>query len=226
MKKRKRHSAPKIEAPALAVPPRQHFSTSQKASIILRNVVPLVGVLFFNHSARQFVLLCVFNLALGIAGIGVVGVAVSQHGKYISNADRIAGLCTLLLVGLGITVVLTALFGWVIALYIDHSEHRLFDRVLFWSLLSILLCAIAEGWQQFNHDLRAKLDATRRKQRDQPIVLFHVLSAGLIFVYTPYAFAAGALGMTLASLAITALFIFRDLHPDLVRRLGTPAGGL
>jgi len=223
MKKKSKDKAPHIETPGRVPPPHRQFSPIEKTGIVLRNVVPLLGVLFFGHSAGHFVLLCVFNLALTIAGIGVVGIAVSQHGNYVGNADRLAGACSLLVVGLGIAAMLTGLFGWAIAVFIDISEHSLFDRELFWSALSILLCALPEAWRQYSDDVHARLDEAQRKRRDQPIVFVHLLSAGLIFVYTPYAFGFGAAGVTAAAIAITAMFIFRDLHPDRMRRLAPPA---
>lgn len=197
-------------------PPRPTLGKMQVASIVARNAVPLVGVLFFGHPAGNFVLLCVFNLCLTITGIGVVGVAVSQDGKYISNADRIAGFCTLALVGLGITAMLTALFGWTIALFIAYVEGGLFNLPLFWSALSILLCALPALWRQYDDDLRSKVPEVQRKQRDQPIIFIHALSAGLILIFCDYAFEFGRIGMIVAAITITAMFIFRDLHPELM----------
>lgn len=218
-KKKKHHRPPPPDEGYREPAPRQHFTRLQTASVIARNAVPLVGVVFFGHSAGNFVMLCVFNLALTIAGIGVVGVAVSQDGKYISNADRIAGLCTLALVGLGITALLTALFGWAIAVFIAQVEDGLFNLPLFWSALSIVLCALPALWRQFNDDLQSKLDEEARKRRDQPIIFMHVLSAGLIFVFCPYAFEFGRTGMIVAAFVITSMFTFRDLRPDLMGKL-------
>lgn len=221
--KTERDDAP-AQAPAWAEMPRPVFSRLQTAGIVARNLVPLAGVLFLGHSPGHFVLLCVFNLALSIAGIGVVGVAVSMRGSYVGDADRIAGLCTLALVGLVATAALTALFGWALVVFIAQVERSLFDRALFWSALSILLCALPALWQQYDADIRSGLDEAQRRRRDQPQVFIHLLGAGLIFVYTPYAFGLGRTGMTLAAIAITAMFTFRDLRPDLMHRLAPRVG--
>jgi hypothetical protein len=204
--------------------PSQPFTRIQTASVIARNAVPLIGVLFFGQPAGTFVLLCVFNLALTIAGIGVVGVAVPQAGNYVGTADRLSGIVSLLLIGVGITIVLTGLFGWAIAVFVAGSEQELFTRSLFWSALSIVLCALPGMWRQYNDDIRSKLDQAQRKRRDQPIVFIHLLSAGLIFAFCPYAFGFGRGGMIVAAIAISAMFTFRDLRPDLMRRLAPPSG--
>ncbi len=202
--------------------PHQQLTRLRTASIIGRNAAPLIGVLFFGQSAGNFVLLCAFNLALTIAGIGVVGVAVPQHGNYVGTADRICGAGRLLPIGLGITLVLTALFGWAIAVFVTQSELALFNRSLFWSALSIVLCALPEMWRQYTDDIRSKSSEKKRKQRDQPIVFAHVFNAGLIFMLTPCAFRFGRAGTIVAAMAITALVVFRDLRPDLVRQLARP----
>lgn len=224
-KKNKDATRPPARQAGPAPVPRQPLTGIQAASTIVRNTVPLVGVLFLGHSAGNFVLLSVFNLALTIAGLGVIGVAVPQHGKYISTSDLIAGIGSLLLIGMGITIVLTGLFGWAIAVFIDLTEHALFTRSLFWSALSIALCALPGMWQQYHDDVRSKLDDAQRKRRDQPLVFIHLLTAGLIFVFCPYAFEFGRSGMIAAALVVTAMFTFRDLRPDLMRKLAPPGAG-
>ena len=70
--------------------------------------------------------------------------------------------------------------------------------------------------------MRSGLKDTLRKQRDQPVVLGHVFSAGLIFIMSGWLLNMGAFGVAVMTIAVTALFIFRDLRPDLMRELTRP----
>jgi hypothetical protein len=213
---------PKPEEPHWAPLPRQHFNTVQIAGIVLRHLIPLIAVLFLGGSAGQFLLLSVFNIAFNVACIGTLGVGVSTRkevGPSPNLADAIGAWIFLFVICIVASLVLTALFGWVIVLVASASAEGLFNRSLGWALLAILASAAPGLFQQYQADMRSALTETQRKQRDQPIVLVHVLCAGLIFMLSGYIQDFGQYGLALAAIAVTGLFLFRDLRPDLMREL-------
>ena len=204
---------------------RRKMGAAEIASIVARNVVPLVGLWWFDGSVENFLLLSIFNIALAIACIAVVGVAVStrQVNGFVSVADAIAGSLTLVAVGAGVTLLLTGLFGWVIALIASESPSGLWNAALGWSVLAIVLAALPDMIRQYRADMAANLSEEARKRRDQPVVGGQLMCAGLIFVVSGYAGDGGRFGVIGLALAITALFIFRDLRPDLMRELTRPS---
>jgi len=204
---------------------RKKLRAGEIASIVARHVVPLAGLWMFGGSVENFLLLSVFNIALTIACIAMVGVAVStrQINGVVSAADTISALLTLVVIGAGLTLLLTALFGWVIALIASESALGLWNSALGWSLLAIVAAALPEMIRQYSADMTAKLSEEARKQRDQPVVGGQLMCAGLMFVLSGYAANWGHIGVILMAIAITALFIFRDLRPDLMRELTRPS---
>lgn len=216
---------PQVEEPYWEPLPRQHFGAVQTISIIARHLIPLAGVLFFGGSAGQFLVLSVFNIAFTIACIGTLGVAVSTRqevGPSPNLADAIGSWVTLFLVGAIASLVLTVMFGWVIALVASSQSPDLFNRSMGWSLLAILFSAAPGLFQQYQADLRSGMTEQQRKQRDQPNVLVHLVCAGLIFIMSGYADDFGRYGLPTMAIAVTALFIFRDLRPDLMREFTRP----
>jgi hypothetical protein len=213
-----------IEEPHWEPLPRQRTSMQQTVAIIVRNLIPVTCVLFFGGSALEFLLLSVFSLAITIACIGVNGVAVSMkiEEANASTANAFARWILLIFVGLFIGLLLTVLFGWVIAVFASFGKNGIFTPTLIWSALAIAVSAVAELYRQYNADRHSGLGETLRKQRDQPIVLGHVLSAGLIFIMSGELLNMGRIGMLVMTIAVTALFIFRDLRPDLIRELVRP----
>jgi len=203
---------------------RPEFTRSQTASIVARNLVPLACLAIFGGSVLQFLLLSVFNLAFTIAGIGTVGVAVStrQEVKSTGLADQVGALVTLALVCIGASLVLSFLFGWVIAVFAADEAHGLWDRTLWLSVLGIVLAALPGMVMQYQDDLRANLSEDERKRRDQPVVGVHLFSALFIFILSAYTLDWGRVGAVLMALGVTALFIFHDLRPDLARALTRP----
>lgn len=214
-----------VEEPHWAPLPRQQISVPQTVVIITRNLIPLACVLFFGGSALEFLLLSVFSLAITIACIGVNGVAVSTKIEETDAgiANAFSAWITLVLIGLFISLLLTALFGWVIALFASFGKNGIFTSTLLWSALAIAVSAIAELYRKYHADRHSGLGEAQRKQRDQPIVLGHVLSAGLIFIMSGELLNMGRIGMVTMTIAVTALFIFRDLRPDLMRQLVRPS---
>jgi hypothetical protein len=203
---------------------RPNFTHAQQASIVARNLVPLACLAVFGGSVLQFLLLSVFNLAFTIAGIGTVGVAVSTRQEVTSTgvADQLGALVTLAAVCIGASLVLSVLFGWVIAVFAADEAQGLWDRTLWLSVLGIVVAALPGMVMQYRQDLLANLSEDERKRRDQPAVGVHLFSALFIFILSAYTLDWGRLGAVLMALAVTALFIFRDLRPDLARALTRP----
>jgi hypothetical protein len=201
---------------------RPSFTRTQKASIVARHLVPLACLAFFGGSVLQFLLLCVFNLAFTIAGIGTVGVAVStrQEAKSTGWADQVAALVTLAGVCSVLALVLSALFGWIIAVVgTSYETDGLWNQTLWWGVLGTVLAALPGMAMQYRDDLRANLTEDARKRRDQPVVGVHLFSAAFIFLLSGFTLGWEGVGATLLALMVTTLFIFRDLRPDLARAL-------
>ena len=201
--------------------PQERPGLVQVASVVARHLVPLLGLWRSGGSVENFLLLGVFNIAFAIAGIAVVGVAVSTRDSNLGNglANRIAAWLALAAVGAFVTLLLGALFGWVIALIASHSPLGFWNRELGWLLLATIASALPGMARQYQADVASKLPEAARKQRDQPLILGLVFCAGLIFILSGYAAGGGRFGVNAMALAITALSIFRDLRPDLLRKL-------
>jgi hypothetical protein len=200
---------------------RPRFTRWQTVSIVARHLVPLLCLGWFGGSVLQFLLLQVFNLAFTIAGIGTVGVAVSTKQEVVSTgaADRVAGWITLAAVCAGISLMLSFLFGWVIAVFAADEAEGLWNSNLWWSVLAIVASALPGLYMQFSDDLRSGMPEEARKRRDQPVVGVHLFSAGFIFLLSGWTLNWGRSGAVLMALGVTALFVFRDLRPDLARAL-------
>ena len=213
------------DEPYWAPLPRQRFTPTQTLTIVIRHLIPLIGLFFYDGSAGQFLILSVFNIAFTIACIGTLGIAVStrqENGPSPNIADEIVAWLLLLTIGIVVSLVLTTMFGWVIAIFVAATPEGLFTATLAWSVLAIVVFASPGLFQQYRSDLRSGMNEEQRKQRDQPNVLVHVLCAGLIFMLSGYINDFGRHGLLIAAVIVTALFIFRDLRPDLMRELTRP----
>jgi hypothetical protein len=219
-KKKPRHTLEPHWAPL----PRPEFSPWQTLSIVARHLVPLACLGWFGGSMLQFLLLSVFNLAFTIAAIGTVGVAVSTRQEVVSTgwADRIGAWLTLAAVCIGASLLLSFLFGWVIAVFAAHEAKGLWDPALWWSVLAIVASALPGLYMQYQDDLRSGLSEEARKRRDQPVVGVHLFSAAFIFLLAAWTLNWGRFGAGLMAVLVTTLFIFRDLRPDLARALTRP----
>jgi MFS family permease len=216
-----------------AAPPEPHwepvgrptFDRKQVVLIVAQHLVPLFGLWLYGGSVETFLLLSVFNIALAIAGLAVVGLAVSARQEVGDRgaADSLAALALLIAIGAVVALVLTGMFGWVIALIASESPLGLWNAQLGWSALAIVLAAVPATVRQYRADLAAKLPEQTRKRRDQPVVGGQLMCAGLIFVLSGYAASWGRFGVVFMAIAITALLVFRDLRPDLMRQLTRPA---
>jgi hypothetical protein len=207
---------------------RQPLSKVQDAAIVARHAVPLGAVLLFEGSALQFCLVAVFGLAFDIAGIAVVGMAVSTRPLRAASgrADAVASWSMLALVGIVVSLVLTALFGWVIAVVAAQGIADAWNANLAWGVLATVAGGLPGLWFRYRDDLRAGLAEEQRKRRDQPLVFTHVLCAALVFLISAHAAGWGQAGAIALAVAITALFVFRDLRPDLARKLARPTGSM
>jgi hypothetical protein len=217
-KQRPRHTEPGI---AWEAPVRPRFTRSQQASIVARHLVPLALLALFGGSVLQFLLLTVFNIAFTIAAIGTVGVAVSTRQEVASTgwADQLGALCALAVVCIGVSLMLSMLFGWVIALVASDEAKGLWDPALWFGVLGVVASAVPGMVMQYREDLAAKLPEETRKRRDRPMVGVHLFSAGFIFLLSGFTLGWEGFGAVLLALLVTALFIFRDLRPDLARAL-------
>jgi hypothetical protein len=75
---------------------------------------------------------------------------------------------------------------------------------------------------QYQADLAAKLPEDVRKRRDQPVIGVHLFSAMFVSLLSAWTLNWGFAGAVLMAIGVTALFIFRDLRPDLARSLTGP----
>jgi len=218
-KKSQREAEPAI--PSREPPTRPQLSRWQQACIVLRHLVPLALLALFGGSVLQFLLLSVFNIAFTIAAIGTVGVAVSTRQEVVSTGwtDQLGALFALAAVCIGVSLVLTMLFGWVIALVASDEARGLWDPALWLGVLGIVASAVPGMVMQYESDLRARLPEEERKRRDRPEVGVQLFSAGFIFLLSGFTLGWERVGAVLLALLVTALFIFRDLRPDLARAL-------
>ena len=198
--------------------PRPRFGFAQTVAILVRHAIPLAGLVWFGGSPARFVLLSVFGIALGIACIGVA-VSTRESNCAHGTANEVAAWLTLACMCLFLTALLTALFGWVIALLASRSPLGLWNAQLGWLLLATLASAVPGLMRQYQWDAASGLSEDVRQRRDQPLIAGLVLSAGLLFVLSGQAANWGRFGVNLMAVAVTALALFRDLRPDLLRRL-------
>jgi hypothetical protein len=199
---------------------------AQVVAVLVRNLAPLAGVLAFGWSIGPFLLMSVFNIAFAIGCIGAVGVTVSQR-QFASTthpsapgvlADLLRMLCTA-----GIAAFLfSALFGWVVAVLAIEERASVFDRALLWSVAATIASAVPGLLAQYRHDLALGIGEATRKERDQPAVLVLLMSGGLVFILSGYAARFGNHGLWALAFAVTALFVLRDLRPDLLREAARP----
>ena len=204
--------------------PRQPLAPLQTALIVARNAIPVVGVLFFGWSAGQFLLISVFTIAFSVTCIGVVGAMVSTHKEQgntgpVDDAKGwfIAFACAVLL-----SLLLTAMFGWVIAVITVSTGHPLFTPSLGWAAFTMIAAVAPMVLDQYRADMASDLTEAERRKRDQPRVMTLVISAAIIFVASGYSANLGRFGLTALVVFVSGLFLLRDARPDLMRELSRP----
>jgi hypothetical protein len=199
----------------------QPLTAAQAAGIVIRHLVPVFGVLFLGWSAQQFLLMSMFNIAFSIACIGTISVAVSGHQKGTvsqSKADSVRNWLSLLAGALLVTLILTAALGWWIVLISPRDGPPLLVRSLAWAALSMIISAAPGLLRQYRSDLHSTLTVKQRRERDQANGILLFVCGVLIFMMANTILALTVVGAT-------ALFIVRDLRPDLLRRLRQGKGG-
>ncbi|MGH8030046.1 MAG: hypothetical protein ACREO3_08935, partial [Arenimonas sp.] len=194
---------------------RPPLTRAEVVPSVVRNLIPLAGLWLSRGSFENFLLLCVFNEAFAIAGLAVVGIAVSTRETRLTSgpADNIAAWALLVLVGIVTTLGLTAMFGWAVALMASAQPLGLWNAELGWSLLAIIAASTFGMHRQYQRDVASKLDEPVRRRRDQPAIGGHLLSALGVMLLGGYS-SGGLAGVIVVALALTALFVFRDLRPD------------
>lgn len=193
----------------------------QSALIVARHAVPLVGLFAFGASVEYFLLLSVFDVAVAVACIAVVALAVATRQEVGDRgaADAIAALLFLVAIGIAAAVAFTALFGWVTVLLAAWTPGGLWAPQLWGSALAMVVFALPGVVRQYRDDMAAALTSEARKRRDNPVIGAHLLSAGLLFLLSGYAGDFDHAGRIAIAFLVTAMFVFRDLRPDVVRRL-------
>jgi len=204
--------------------PRQPLAPVQAALNVARNAIPVIGVLFFGWSAGQFLLISVFNIAFSVTCIGVVGAMVSTRKEQgnTGSVDEIAGWLTALACAALLSLFLTAMFGWVIAVITVSTGHPLFTPSLGWAAFTMIAAIAPMVLDQYRADMASDVTEAERKKRDQPRVMTLVISAGIIFVASGYSANLGRFGLSALVMFVSALFVLRDARPDLMRELSRP----
>ena len=197
------------------------------AGIVVRNLIPLVMVIVFSWSIGQYVLLSVFDLTFAVTSIAMVGVSVSHREAMNASGPLDAFGSWLSVIGAGafVSLLLTAMFGWVVALMAWEVDRQLFDRTLVWSALAIVLAAAPALYRQYRVDVESGLSEAVRKRRDEPRINVLMASLAAILFASFWAAQGGTIGLYALAIAVTALSLVRDLRPDLLRRLLPARGG-
>lgn len=201
--------------------PHSQLNASAMASIVVRHLLPVATTLWFGWSIAQFLLLSLFNtcFTMGcIAACGVSATSLQAMRQRRSIFEQISMWVTLLCVTLGITLMFTAMFGWVIVVLAPAGILR--DRALWLSAAGIVVGALPGFVAQVRAELRANLSEKEHMRRDQPVTIVLVLSAAVVFIASGYAANwFGHYALIALMFAVTAFFIFRDLRPDLAHEL-------
>lgn len=200
---------------------------AQVGAVLLRHLPPLAGLLALGWSAGQFLVCAVFNTVWPIGVIAATNVVVSDRqvaGATRGEAQQISDLLRLSAIALLVSLVLGALFGWIVVVMAMQGDARTFDRSLGASLAMTVFDGLPAAFSQYRYDLAAGFDEAMRKRRDQPTLFASLASAAILF------FVSGQLAqwdrdaMRVLVFLLTALFIVRDLWPGWLRR-ALPLGG-
>ena len=210
---------------------REPLGGAQIFASLLRHLIPVIGTIAFGWSVSQFGLLSIFNIAFSIACVAVVGVGASMikanTAKAASTWGRIEPWVSLGIVAVFITLLLTAMFGWVIVVMAPEGGALFGDRRLWLGALAMVTAALPNLRAGLLANARSGLSDEQRKQRDQPRVGVLFFTGVIIFMASGYAASwFGSWGLYPLMLVITALFLLNDLRPDLMREITRPANRL
>jgi hypothetical protein len=198
------------------------------AGIVVRHAVPIVGLLAFDWSATQFLLLTVFNFGLTIGNVGLAGVAAAQlRGEDGSGPGTIGigQLANLLAVTAFIALLLTALGGWPIFVISGVETEVLREPALWWSALGMELAAAPGLWAEIRDKAHSSLAIEQLGARDQPRVGAALLGVAASAILSAWAAKMGGLGMVFLVIAFTAFGLVRELRPDWIHQGLDPAMG-
>jgi hypothetical protein len=226
MGRRRRHRshAPQVATPAApgwAIVARPTFGPWQWLGLALRHGVPLGGAIFSETGAIDFLLLSLYGLGLSLSGLGVVALAVATRPTREPNGFADTAMAWSLIAGIGLVgaLVVTALFGWVLALVASMTETGLWHRSLAWGALAMTVGVVPGLMAQYRDDIRTQRPEAERQRRDQPQVFELMLIAGFIFLLGGPIAGMGRGGLVAMALLVTAMVVFRDVRPDLLRKL-------
>jgi cobalamin synthase len=137
--------------------------------------------------------------------------------------DALATLAMLGLVGLVVSLGLTAMFGWGLMMVASDTPGEVYNAMLGWSVFGIVLGTVPTLMKRYRDDRRGGLSEAQRQERDRPQVLLHVLCAGVLFFMWGLFGQFGTGGLVVLALLVTAVFTYRDLRPERLPRLLFPS---
>ena len=204
---------------------RPRIGALEAAGIVARNLIPLVVTVAFGWSLGQYLVLSVFNLTFSVTSIAIVGVSVShRESMHTSGLDAFGSWLAVIFAGAFVAFLLTAMFGWTVALMAWESDRHLFDRYLALSGLAIVVAAAPGMFARYRADVASGLAEAVRKRRDEPEIHVLMASAAMILFASFFVASWGRGGVVVLAIIVTALSLLRDLRPDLMGRL-LPASG-
>jgi len=202
-------------------------AAAQVVAVLARHLPPLVGVFAYGWSVGQFLVCAVFNTTWQIGVIAATNIVVSERLATRSMPDasqRARDLWRLAMIALVAALFLGALFGWITVVVATQGDSHTFDRALLIPLAMTISAGLVAVSTQYRADLAAQVAEATRKARDQPAIFALLASAAIIwFISAQFAQSGPHVAFALA-IALTALFILRDLRPDFLRRI-LPLGG-
>jgi hypothetical protein len=217
-----RRAAMRQDAPVPTITP-QRLTALEKAGIVARNLIPLLMIVAFGWSLGQYLLLSVFSLTFSVTSIAMVGISVGhRESMHASALDALGSWLSVLAAGILVSLLLTAMFGWVVAVMAWQGDGVLFDCSLVISALAIVLAAVPGMHARFRADAASGLSEQQRMMRDRPEIDMQLASAAAILLGSFFAAQWGRFGVVVLALAVTVLSLVRDLRPDLLRRLLPP----
>ncbi len=187
------------------------------AAIVVRNAIPIIGIVAFGWSAVQFLVLSVFNLAMSIVNIGLAGAIASTmrgDGAMAARKVRFGELMKFLGAGVFLAVLLTTMGAWPIFV-IAEKDAGVLLRPGFWgAVLAIVIVSVPSVRAEIHAKLMSPLTLEQSKARDQPRVGIAFFGIGVSLVMSGWAAQFGSFGLVLLVIGFTAFALVRELRPD------------
>ena len=206
--------------PASGIPPRPARAIDI-AAVVVRNAIPVIGIVAFGWSAVQFLVLTVFNLALSIVNIGLAGVsAMTLRGDDGEPPQKIgfSDIANFLGVGLFFTAILTALGSWPIFIISGADSDLLMRPDFWWSALAMVIASLPSVRAEIVDKVRSPLTLEQLKARDQPRIGIAFLGIVLSLMMSGWAARFGSIGLGLLVAGFTAFALMRELRPDVIAK--------